>query len=238
MRDLRARSSPWKLVKNRSLPLLVSLIAMIALHPLLLDEGFISVDALPLLILMVPLLGVAAIGGWRRAIPLVLLFVAITGWAYFGCGWDPVTVARSNIPFLVAAYYAYAIIALSLQLLRKAALEDDRIYGGLAIYLLIAMMFTTIHRHISLVDPTAYIETTNGTAVPFLWNDALYFSVSSITTLGFGDIVPRSSWARAATIAEVILGVFVTVIFVAQLVAASVHHAMTRGRSSEDSATH
>ncbi|MSR45384.1 MAG: two pore domain potassium channel family protein, partial [Phycisphaerales bacterium] len=48
-------------------------------------------------------------------------------------------------------------------------------------------------------------------------------------TLGFGDIVPGSPWARAATIVEVVLGVFITVIFVAQLVAATVRHALAKG---------
>ena len=233
MHRLLKPSSPWRLLKNRTLPLLVALVALIALHPLFMNHGVIANGSFPLAILLVPMIGVAAIGSWTRALPLGLILVAILTWAIVAHDLDALSIARSNIPYLVAIYYAYAIVALARQLLRKVALEDDRIYGGLAIYLLIAIMFTTIHRHISLVDASAYIETTNGTPVLFHWNDALYFSVSTITTLGFGDIVPGSPWARAATIVEVVLGVFITVIFVAQLVAATVRHALAKGAAHQ-----
>ncbi len=204
---------------------------MIALHPLFVLGGELTANFFPFALVAVPLIGVAAIGSFMRALPLLIILIAIIGWCWLGYDFDLNGVTRSGIPYLVMAYYAYAVIALAHQLLRKAALQDDRIYGGLAIYLLIALMFTSVHRHISVTIPDAYIETTDGTTVPFHWNDALYFSFSTITTLGFGDIVPRAPWARTATILEVVLGVFITVGFVAQLVAASVR--LTLGGSDQ-----
>ncbi|MSR70324.1 MAG: two pore domain potassium channel family protein [Phycisphaerales bacterium] len=222
MHRLLKPSSPWRLLKNRTLPLLLALVALVALHPLFTVDGNLAANYFPLAIVTVPLIGVATIGSVRRALPLLVIMIAIVVWGWVAYDFDTSTIGRSGIPYLLMAYYAYAIVALAHQLLRKAALQDDRLYGGLAIYLLIALMFTTVHRHISLICQDAYIETTDGTTVPFHWNDALYFSFSTITTLGFGDIVPRAAWARTATIIEVVLGVFITVGFVAQLVAASV----------------
>jgi voltage-gated potassium channel Kch len=34
----------------------------------------------------------------------------------------------------------------------------------------------------------------------------LYYSVVTFTTLGFGDIIPKTNWARLAVGAEVVLG--------------------------------
>lgn len=238
MRRLPKPPSPWRLLKNRTLPLLLALVGLIALHPLFTLGGELTANLFPFAIVAVPLVGLASIGSFMRALPLLGILLVIVGWCWIGYRFNIDGVTRSNIPYLVIAYYAYAIIALAHQLLRKAALQDDRLYGGLAIYLLIALMFTSVHRHISVSIPNAYIETTDGTTVPFHWNDALYFSFSTITTLGFGDIVPRAPWARTATILEVVLGVFITVGFIAQLVAASVRLTLGGNDAPQDPPRH
>ncbi len=232
MHRLPTPSDPWKWLKNRTLPLLLALIAIIAFHPLFMDGGKITIDAFPAIVLMLPLLGVATIGTWARATPLIAGLLVWATWGWFGFRFDFAAMTASPLVLFVVLYYVYAIVALSRELVQNATLQDDRIYGGLAIYLLIALMFTTVHRHISLNDAEAYSETVNGLPVHFTWSNALYYSFSSITTLGFGDIVPKSPWARAATIVEVVCGVFVTVIFIAQLVSASMRHAQQHSGSA------
>ncbi|MSR44597.1 MAG: hypothetical protein EXS15_04460, partial [Phycisphaerales bacterium] len=81
MHRLLKPSSPWRLLKNRTLPLLVALVALIALHPLFMSHGVIAIGSFPLAILLVPMIGVAAIGSWTRALPLGLILVAILTWA-------------------------------------------------------------------------------------------------------------------------------------------------------------
>jgi hypothetical protein len=95
------------------------------------------------------------------------------------------------------------------------------VYGGLTVFLLTACMFATLHRHVSAVDPNAYWSSVDNKAMTLDWDDALYFSMASITTVGFGDLVPRSAWARAVTMIECASGVFVTVVFIARLATAS-----------------
>ena len=102
-------------------------------------------------------------------------------------------------------------------MLKNESLIDDRVYGGISIYLLAAMMFSSIHRHVSAVDPNAYYLTLGDKPTLLLWNDAIYFSISTITTVGYGDIIPRSAWARATCMLEAIVGVFITIVFIARL---------------------
>ncbi len=47
--------------------------------------------------------------------------------------------------------------------------------------------------------------------------DFLYFSVVSMTTLGFGDIVPNNSLVRVCVVAQVLLGLFLLAIVVVLL---------------------
>ncbi len=209
--------NPSKWLKNRTLPLLIALVALIAFHPLFVLDGEATSDLFPGLVVCVPLFGVIALTNRKRSIPLVVLFVVMITWSWLVYGFDQVAVARSPIAYLACAYYIYAIIALSSEMLRNDSLIDDRVYGGITIYLLAAMMFSSIHRHVSAIDPDAYYLTLVDKPMLLLWNDALYFSISTISTVGYGDIIPRSPWARAVCMLEAVIGVFITIVFIARL---------------------
>lgn len=219
MESFIAAQPPWKWCKNRSLPLLGALVALIALHPFFLDEFGESDWAFPLGISMVPLFGILALGDWKRAVPVVLMFIALIVMAALLYHGDLKLIARSPIAFLAFTYYGYSTICISAMLLRSNSLIDDRLYGGIAVYLLSAIMFATMHRHISENDPTSYWATIDAKAVTLNWDTSLYFSISTITTVGFGDIVARSPWARALTMLESAAGIFITAVFIARLAA-------------------
>ena len=209
--------NPSKWLKNRTLPLLIALVALIGLHPLFLLSNGDTNNLFPGLVVCVPLFGVIALTNWKRSIPLVVLFVVMVTWCWLMYGFDQVDVARSPIAYLACVYYIYAIIALASEMLTNESLIDDRVYGGISIYLLAAMMFSSIHRHVSAVDPNAYYLTLGDKPTLLLWNDAIYFSISTITTVGYGDIIPMSPWARATCMLEAIVGVFITIVFIARL---------------------
>jgi len=209
--------NPSKWLKNRTLPLLIALVALIGLHPLFLLSNGEAKDIFPGLVVCVPLFGVIALTNWKRSIPLVALFIVMVTWCWLMYGFDQIAVARSPIAYLACVYYLYAIIALASEMLKNESLIDDRVYGGISIYLMAAMMFSSIHRHVSAVDPNAYFLTLGDKPILLLWNDAIYFSISTITTVGYGDIIPMSAWARATCMLEAIVGVFITIVFIARL---------------------
>jgi hypothetical protein len=209
--------NPSKWLKNRTLPLLIALVALIGLHPLFLLSNGDTNNLFPGLVVCVPLFGVIALTNWKRSIPLVVLFVVMVTLCWLIYGFDQVDVARSPIAYIASAYYIYAIIALASEMLTNESLIDDRVYGGISIYLMAAMMFSSIHRHVSAVDPNAYFLTLGDKPILLLWNDAIYFSISTITTVGYGDIIPMSAWARATCMLEAIVGVFITIVFIARL---------------------
>ena len=211
------RRDPLKWLKNRTLPLLVALLLLIGAHPLLDGESEFLRDLFPVILVALPILGVAAISHWKRAIPLAALFLILVAWGWFGYRFDPHAMAPSKICYVVWAYYLYLIIVLAKELLRAKAVIDDRVYGGLVVYLLVAVLFGSVHRHISAVDPKAYSTTADNAALVFGWYDALYYSVTTIATVGYGDIVPMSSWARSASMIEAVTGLVIMVGLIAKL---------------------
>lgn len=73
-------------------------------------------------------------------------------------------------------------------------------------YALIIVVFACLYRIADLTNPAPQFAI-HAHAARISFNDALYYSVASITTLGFGDIVPSTELVRALTGLEVVSGV-------------------------------
>ncbi len=220
------RHDPLKWFKNRTLPLLVALVLLIGAHPLLDQDSEFVKNLFPVVLVLLPIMGVAVISHWKKALPLVVLFIILSVWGWFGFRFDPHAIAESKVSYVYWVYYLYVIVVLAQELLRSKAVIDDRVYGGLIVYLLTAVMFASVHRHISAIDPTAYSMPEKGSHVAFGYYDALYYSVTTMTTVGYGDIVPTSSWARSASMIEALAGLTIVVALISKLagVRSTEHH--------------
>jgi hypothetical protein len=52
----------------------------------------------------------------------------------------------------------------------------------------------------------------------FPWQHFVYYSYATLTTLGYGDILPISLWARSMAAVEAVIGVLYVTIIMARLV--------------------
>ncbi len=73
-------------------------------------------------------------------------------------------------------------------------------------YALIVVVFGCLYRIADLTTPSPQFSL-HGTAARITFVDGLYYSVATITTLGFGDIAPVSNLVRVLTAVEVVSGV-------------------------------
>ena len=103
------------------------------------------------------------------------------------------------------------------------------IYGALCAYLLVGLMFAFAFSALHAFDPQALegIDLGGQSTAPFI--EYAYFSFSSLTTLGIGDLVPTSSLARTLTWVEAVIGQIYLTVIVARLVALYSHAALARG---------
>lgn len=76
----------------------------------------------------------------------------------------------------------------------------------LTFYGLLVVVFACLYRIADLTTPTPQFAL-HGSATRISFVDALYYSIATITTLGFGDIAPTSMLVRAITAIEVVFGV-------------------------------
>ena len=90
-----------------------------------------------------------------------------------------------------------------------------RIQGGIAVYLNIAVMFALLYGIADLFDRHAF------SMQPSLGSDLgrfIYFSFATLTTTGYGDIVPVNPLVRSAANLEAVVGELFTAILLARLV--------------------
>ena len=90
------------------------------------------------------------------------------------------------------------------------------IYAAILVYLLAALMWAFIYTFLELVDPASFnIELNRSVGYLPVFQ---YYSFVTITTLGYGDIVPSTDVAKAFSVLEAVIGQLYLVVAVAWLV--------------------
>jgi hypothetical protein len=104
---------------------------------------------------------------------------------------------------------------------KKIALDPvisgNRIVGAICVYLMLGVIWALIYALLESAMPGSFKGLSE--SAWRVWNtDWVYFSFITMSTLGYGDILPISSSARALAYLEAIVGQFYIAILVAGLV--------------------
>lgn len=124
-----------------------------------------------------------------------------------------------------AVFLGWILVVVMREVFRSAVSERNAILGALAGFLLILMTFTRLHSLVEALSPGAYGAGIGPASERTVAADVAtfqYFSTVTLTTVGFGDIVPVSLGARLATGLEAIVGQFYVAVVIATLVGRAV----------------
>ena len=107
---------------------------------------------------------------------------------------------------------------------KKGPVTRQRIEGAVAAYLLITIAFALGYLLISFLIPGAFsipdkLPNIGDPRFGYIFH---YFSISTITTLGYGDIIPVHPFSRTLATIEAIAGQLYPAILLARLVSLSV----------------
>lgn len=115
--------------------------------------------------------------------------------------------AGFNMFWIITAVLCPIVASHRLLLHKKVTINT--LYAAISSYLQIALAFALIYITIGASNFTGAITNTASFA---------YFSLTTISTLGFGDIAAISQSARALTVAEALIGQIYLVVLVAMIV--------------------
>jgi voltage-gated potassium channel len=137
---------------------------------------------------------------------------------------------RSAELVLFGALLGGCVFGILRYVFRSARVTIDSIFGAVAAYLLLAAMFAVIDILILLNDPKSFRFPDAAVAgLDVVRSDLLYFSLVTIVTLGYGDIVPVTPLARMVAAFEGVVGQFYVAAVVAMLVGRFIAQALEGG---------
>ena len=99
----------------------------------------------------------------------------------------------------------------------RKGVNFNKILGAICIYIFLALIWSIFYQLLEDLIPGSFNGLSAGLKHTH-FNDLVYYSLVTITTLGYGDITPATPLAKALVIIEVIVGVFYIAILVAALV--------------------
>jgi hypothetical protein len=144
---------------------------------------------------------------------LVLAFIGRGGTAWF----EQVALVPMNLMLWTVVALLAAISALRFALGARVV-DREHLYAGLSAYLLAGVFFGVFYWILERTWPGSLAIPSVGVQSDFSLPLAIYYSFVTLTTLGYGDIVPRSEVARGLTIMEAIAGQLYLAVMIARLV--------------------
>jgi Ion channel len=121
------------------------------------------------------------------------------------------------VSLLLIALVPPAIVTGLIKLFRQeGSITVETMFGGLCLYLLIGSFFGIAFAAIEEIGGHAFFHQL--TAAQSETNDFLYFSFTTLTTVGYGDLTAASNLGRSLAVTEALLGQIYLVTVVAVII--------------------
>ena len=163
---------------------------------------------------------------WRRPIAVVavllatLMEVAAVAWRIF----KP-SAQTEALDFAAALTLLVALtVVLAMTVFGPGRVTVYRIVGAIAIYLNIASAFALAYRMIDSLKPGAFSSSAGALAPGHLLPTLIYYSFTTLTTTGYGDIVPLDPFVRSLSNVESVIGQLFPATLLARLITLEIEH--------------
>lgn len=192
--------------------LLASIVLVMFLGPMAFDYGMLSLVNLEILFLIILIASIFLHKHNTKLfkITVVSLILILINILIFDL--DPSVFQY----FLKLLIIGITIIELFKEILRTKIIDAHIISGAVSIYILIGVFWYLLYMLLLMIDPDSFtfnLQHTNKLSI-----DMLYFSFTTLTTLGYGDITPTSYTAKMWAMTEAMVGVMFLALMISRLV--------------------
>jgi hypothetical protein len=186
--------------------------AVVAEFPGSLGEDIFSI--VTMLMLLVSIKSLKSEKTWIWAVyALIALFILLTASAKFFE--HQVTVYFTLVILLI--FFIGSFMMAAKQVLLVGDIDGNKIIGSLSLYLLLGLIWAVLYLMLIVMDAGAFSGVEAST-----WQQGFsriaYYSFVTLTTLGYGDILPTNHVAEFFVYMEAITGVFYMAIIVSSLI--------------------
>lgn len=202
---------------NRFLVLLISLILFFALYPIL-EKFFLAELILNLFFMLILLSGVLVIAKTRKPfIILSILAISIVTlrWIDYFNPIESLAIIGNSMNIV---FWVYITVDILKFILRQKIITSELINAALAVYFIIGLAWASIYELLEFGRPGSFsLQDPEGAEQKLIFQ-LWYFSMVTLTTLGYGDIAPVTMSARVFVVLEAIMGQFYLAVLIASLI--------------------
>lgn len=153
--------------------------------------------------------------GHRTIAMFCLLPVLVLYWCSL---YDLIALGKVYSYLLLCLFLGLLVFTFTTQIIKFEAITINTIIATLCLYLLIGLFWGSLYALLYEIDPGSYrgalLDNIDGNK----FNLFIYFSIVTLTTLGYGDITPQTLEASSLCQLEAIVGQFFTAVVIAWLV--------------------
>jgi voltage-gated potassium channel len=209
--------------------LLISILIMIILRPFV--EGHIGLQALLALFMTAIVISILYAVSEQKRVLMIALAIAIPTlilkWTSYFVNISAIHLASDVIGVV---FTAYATIIILSYVFSEKKISADVIFAAISGYFLIGLMWAFIFSALEFLIPGSFqgpqVEASR-------LSHAYYYSFTTLTTLGYGDITPVSAPARSFSFLEAIMGQLYLAILIAGLVGKYIVQSMEGNQNSK-----
>jgi hypothetical protein len=184
---------------------------VLLVDPFIRPYGLVGHLLSTIFVAMIPLSSALAVTEDRKeAITIFLIaapFVILDGVNFYFDSHLLMVIAIGFATFL----YLYIVLLLVKSLLTIRVVTADMLFCAISIYLLIGMMWAGVYTVVEGISPGSFAGASEAV-------DLIYFSFVTLTTVGFGDVVPVSVLGKRLAVFEAAMGSIYMAVIVAMIV--------------------
>jgi voltage-gated potassium channel len=198
---------------------LIAIVMLFISFPFLDDLRFGEIiESILMTVVMVS--GVMVVAGRRRVLWIALIIVVPVLVAKWLSHYRKDILPPEIFPAGSVMFVAFVVVQLLRFVFRAPRVNFEVLCAGISTYLLLGLLWTFAYLLVGQCDPTAFAFSTGTATSPTMTRfTAYYFSFVTLSTVGYGDVIPVSKAARELAVLEAITGTLFIAVLISRLVA-------------------
>jgi hypothetical protein len=212
--------------KYKMFNFMASLIVLLILSAVLegTKYGYIITNIISTIVLIS---GVYTAGRNKRNVVILILL----GLPWLFSEW--IFIESSETVFVSVLFVLFITGTIINHILHSEEVSTDTLYAAVCVYLLLGLLWASIYSFLEHLSPGVIFVSNNSDVMGNLTsNELIYYSYTTLTTLGYGDITSLTPVGRIISVLESVIGELFLAFLVARLVAIYTSNKMRRQSSS------
>lgn len=225
------------ILRHRMLIMLIAILMLLIIYPFVQNQSPQIVVSIEMFFTLFLIAGINAVSQNKKIVTVSLLLAMMS----FTIIWfdyflhNPILITFGLCVEIL--FFIIITVTIISHVLKYKKVSADKIYGAICGYLLIGIIWSMIYTVIELSFPNSFyfanglnLDALQTSTHRLYFSQFIYFSYITLSTLGYGDIVPIGLEARAFTSIQAIIGQLYVAILIARLVGLHISHTLLNKR--------